>query len=136
VQQFLDIRRAVSNLYQARVYADSVDNLGNADEYGFTVAHHGLRWYLSAGLPKKLGGNFAIAGFELTENNELLVYTLDIERILQDIQGGALQGQRVDTAEGDGALISSPWPAVFAYLDDPANSDVFVEAARYQRLGQ
>ncbi|WP_282339117.1 hypothetical protein [Pseudomonas sp. PS02288] len=136
VQQFLDIRRAGSNLYQARVYSESADNLAGADEYGFTVAHHGRRWYLSAGLPKKFGGNFAIGGFELTDNGELLVYTLDIERILQDIQGGMLQGRRVETAEGDGALIDSPWPAVFAYLDDPANSDVFVEAARYQRLGQ
>jgi hypothetical protein len=25
---------------------------------------------------------------------------------------------------------------VFAYLDDPANADVFVEAVRYQRAGK
>jgi hypothetical protein len=32
-------------------------------------------------------------------------------------------------------LISSPLDAVFAYLDDQANSDVFIEVARYQRVG-
>ncbi|SEM33875.1 hypothetical protein SAMN04487857_101220 [Pseudomonas sp. ok272] len=30
-------------------------------------------------------------------------------------------------------LVDSDLDRVFAYLDDPANSDVFVEAARYQR---
>jgi len=29
--------------------------------------------------------------------------------------------------------VDSSLDKVFAYLDDPANSDVFVEAARYQR---
>ena len=31
-------------------------------------------------------------------------------------------------------LISSPMDKVFAYLDDPANSDVFLKAAQYQRM--
>ena len=30
----------------------------------------------------------------------------------------------------------SPLAKVFAYLNDPANSDVFVEAARFQRVTQ
>jgi len=30
-------------------------------------------------------------------------------------------------------LITSPLDQVFDYLDNPANSDVFLEVARYQR---
>ena len=132
-QLFLEITRAGSNLYQARIYEGSADNLGSLEEFGFTVAHHGRRWYLSAGLPKSLGANFAIAGFELTKDNELVLYNLDVDRILQELEAGGLQGEVVDTPHGDGALINSPLEQVLAYLDDPANSDVFVEAARYQR---
>ncbi|MDP2243431.1 hypothetical protein [Pseudomonas sp.] len=132
---FLDITRAGSNLYEARTYQGSPDNLDSLERYGFTVAHHGRRWYLSAGLPQRLGGNFAIAGFELTTGNELVVYTLDVDRILQELEAGTLQGKPVDTQEGEGVLISSPLDAVFAYLDDQANSDVFIEVARYQRVG-
>src|SRR5690606_29090108 len=105
-------------------------------EIGFTVAHHGRRWYLSAGLPKKYGANFAIAGFELTSDNELVLYSLDVERILDEVSTGVLQGQKVELPEDDGVLISSPLETVFAYLDDPANSDVFVEIARYQRVSR
>ena len=36
--------------------------------------------------------------------------------------------------EGDGVLITSPLDTVFSWLDDPANSDVFVEVARSQRV--
>ncbi len=36
----------------------------------------------------------------------------------------------------DRALITSPLEKVFAYLDDQANSDVFIEVARYQRTGE
>ena len=32
-----------------------------------------------------------------------------------------------------GVLVDSPMNQVFAYLDDPANADVFVEAVRYRR---
>lgn len=133
---FLDISRAGSNLYKARTYVGSPDNLDSQEEYGFTVAHHGRRWYLSAGLPKKLGANFAIAGFELTTGNELVIYNLDVDRIQQELELGVLRGKVVAMPEGDGVLISSPLETVFAYLDDPANSDVFIEVARYQRIGQ
>ncbi|NOP55920.1 hypothetical protein G9P63_28690, partial [Klebsiella pneumoniae] len=37
---------------------------------------------------------------------------------------------------GDGVLIDSPSARVLAYLDDPANSDLFVEVARFQRTGK
>lgn len=135
-QQFLEISRAGSNLYRARTYKDSLDNLDSEQEYGFTVAHHGRRWYLSAGLPKRLGANYVIAGFELTTGSELLVYTLDVDRVLQEIEQGRLAGEVVEMPEGDGVLITSPLDQVFEYLDDPANADVFVEVARYQRIGQ
>ena len=134
-QQYLQITRAGSNVYKARAYIDSLDNLQGVEEYGFTVTHHGRRWYLSAGLPKSLGANFAIAGFELTTDNELVIYNLDVDRILQEVEQGVLQGELVEAAEGDGVLISSPLEQVFGYLDDHANSDVFVEVARYQRVG-
>ena len=135
-QQYLEVSRAGSSLYKAKTYVDSPDNLESLEEFGFTVAHHGQRWYLSAGLPKKLGGNFAIAGFELTSGNELVVYNLDVDRIRQELEQGGLQGTLVDTPEGDGALLTSPLEQVLAYLDDPANSDAFIEVARYQRDDQ
>jgi len=134
-QQYLEVSRAGSNVYKARTYADSPENLESLEEYSFTVSHHGRRWYLSAGLPKRLGANFAIAGFELSADNELAIYTLDIDRVLQELEQGQLAGRVVDTPQGDGVLITSPLEQVFAYLDDPANSDVFVEVARYQRVG-
>ena len=134
-QLYLQITRAGSNVYKARAYVDSLDNLDSVEEYGFTVAHHGRRWYLSAGLPKRMGANFAIAGFELTTGNELVIYNLDVDRILQELEQGTLQGEVIDAAEGDGVLISSPLEQVFIYLDDQANSDVFIEVARYQRVG-
>ena len=58
-QLYLEITRAGSNLYEARIYEGSPDNVSSLEEFGFTVAHHGRRWYLSAGLPKSLGANFA-----------------------------------------------------------------------------
>jgi hypothetical protein len=135
-EQFLQVSRSGANTYKAETYDDDPDNLDSRKEYGFTVAHHGRRWYLSVGLPKRLGANFAIVGFELTHGNELVLYSLDVDRIMQVLEQGVLEGEVVETAQGDGALISSPLDKVFAYLDDPANSDVFVEVARYQRVGQ
>jgi hypothetical protein len=135
-QLYLDVDRAGSNLYKARTYVGSPDNLDSQEEYGFTVAHHGRRWYLSAGLPKSLGANFAIAGFELTTGNELVIYNLDVDRVLQELERGMLRGKIVEMPQGDGVLITSPLDTVFEYLDDPANADVFIEVARYQRVGQ
>lgn len=130
--QYLSIARSGSNLYRARTWGAGEEDVGG-EEYGFTVAHHGRRWYVSAGLPKRMGANFAIAGFELTARNELVIYNLDVERILQEVAGGALQGQPVETPEGEAVLVTSPLEQVFGYLDDQANADVFVEVARYQR---
>lgn len=135
-QLYLDVSRAGANLYKARAYVGSADNLDSLEEYGFTVAHHGSRWYLSAGLPKRLGANFAIAGFELNADNELVIYNLDVDRILQALEQGGLEGEPVEMPQGDGALITSSLEKVFSYLDDQANSDVFIEVARYQRVGQ
>lgn len=135
-QQYLTIARAGSNLYRARVWSEVDAEVEPAEEYGFTVSHHGRRWYVSAGLPKRMGANFAIAGFELTVKNELVIYNLDVERILQEMEGGVLQGQPVETPEGEGVLVTSSLDQVFAYLDDQANSDVFVEVARYQRSAE
>ena len=131
--RFLDVSRSGSNLYKADTYTDSPDNVASLTSYSFTVAHHGRRWYLSAGVPKRMGANFAIGGFELTQNNELVLFNLDVERVQQAIADGALQGQTVNMPQGDGVLVSSPLAHVLAYLNDPANSDLFVEVARYQK---
>lgn len=135
-QLYLEVSRAGSNVYKARTYVNNPDNVESLEEYGFTVAHHGSRWYLSAGLPKSMGANFAIAGFELTKDNELVLYNLDVDRVLQELELGSLEGNAMETPEGQGVLVTSPLEKVFAYLDDQANSDVFIEVARYQRSGE
>ncbi|MGN8274965.1 hypothetical protein [Pseudomonas sp. SMN5] len=99
-----------------------------------TVSRHGSRWYLSAKVPARFGGHYIIAGFELTDRQELVVYNLDLEQINQAIGQKRLSGQANPSDEGDGVLIDSDMRTVFSYLDDPANSDVFSEAVRYRRL--
>ncbi|WP_437883703.1 hypothetical protein [Pseudomonas sp. LRF_L74] len=132
-RQFLEVTRAGSNVYKAHLWTNSDGALKDEQTFGFTVAHYGRRWYLSAGLPKSQGANFAIAGFELTEDSQLVVYNLDSERVLQDIQQGELQGKPTAIGDAEGVLVSSSLDSVFRYLDDQANLDVFVEAARFQR---
>ena len=99
-----------------------------------TVSRHGSRWYLSAKVPARFGGHFVIAGFELTDKQELVIYNLDMDQINQAISHKILSGQPNQSEEGDGVLVDSDMGTVFRYLDDPANSDVFSEAVRYQRL--
>ncbi|MGA9702193.1 hypothetical protein [Pseudomonas sp.] len=130
----LQITRAGNHQYKAVSYPSAKP--GQRDEYLFTVSRHGSRWYLSARLPAKLGGHFMLAGFEFDEKHELVVYNLDLEQIHQAIGQKALRGSTVETVEGAGVLVDSPMNQVFAYLDDPANADVFVEAVRYQRAGK
>ena len=130
----LQITRVGEHRYKAVSYPKAKP--GQRDEYLFTVSRHGSRWYLSAPLPDKLGGHFFLAGFEFDEKHELVVYNLDLEQIHQAIGQKVLHGSTVDTVEGAGVLIDSPMEQVFAYLDDPANADVFVEAVRYQRAGK
>ncbi|MGI3745356.1 cache domain-containing protein [Pseudomonas sp. 15A4] len=132
----LEISRAGPDRYKAVSYRKG--DRKNRDEYAFTVSRHGSRWYVSAALPDKYGGNYVIAGFDLMDNengaDELVVYDLDLERFQQLVEQKVLDGERVDTVKGDGMLISSPMDRVFAYLDDPAYSDVFLKAAQYQRM--
>lgn len=130
----LQITRAADNHYTAVSYPKATP--GQRDEYVFSVSRHGSRWYLSAPLPAKFGGRYFLAGFEFDEKHELVVYNLDLEQIHQAIGQKALHGNTVDTVEGAGVLVDSPMSQVFAYLDDPANADVFVEAVRYQRAGK
>jgi hypothetical protein len=61
------------------------------------------------------------------------VYNLDLEQIKQALGQNVLSGESFQTDDGDGVLINSQMDQVSAYLDDPANSDVFVEVVRYQR---
>ncbi|MGE7958346.1 hypothetical protein ACQKQA_17490 [Pseudomonas sp. NPDC089530] len=130
----LQLTRIGNNRYQA--VTSATGKAQRHDTYAFTVARHGSRWYLSAAVPQALGGHFTIAGFELTDKHELVLYQLDLEQINQARGQNTLQGAPFETGDGDGVLIDSPLPQVFAYLDDPANSDVFVEAARFQRAGK
>ncbi|WP_247258300.1 hypothetical protein [Pseudomonas moorei] len=127
----LELTRIGDNQYQAISYFRAKPK--EREAYPFTVSRHGSRWYLSAKVPAQFGGHFTIAGFELTDKHELVVYNLDLEQINQALQQKALSGDGFQTAEGDGVLINSKMDQVSAYLDDPANSDVFVEVVRYQR---
>lgn len=134
----LQITRVGEHRYKAVSYPKAKP--GQRDEYLFTVSRHGNRWYLSAPLPDTFGGHFFLAGFdfegERDKKHELVVYNLDLEQIHQAIGQQALHGSSVDTVEGAGVLVDSQMDQVFAYLDDPANADVFVEAVRYQRAGK
>ena len=130
----LQISRAGQHRYKA--VSTSQTKPVKRDEYLFSVSRHGNRWYLSAPLPDKLGGHFILAGFELNNARELVVYNLDPEAINQAIAQKILIGSHVETVEGDGILLDSPMSQILAYLDDPANADVFVEAVRYKRVGK
>ncbi|MCK1789421.1 hypothetical protein [Pseudomonas violetae] len=130
----LELTRIGKNRYQAVSYFKARPKAREA--YPFIVSRHGDRWYLSAKVPAQFGGHFIIAGFELNEQRELVVYNLDLEQINQALEQKTLSGQGFQTDDGDGVLINNSMPDVFAYLDDPANSDVFVEAVRYQRLAK
>ena len=130
----LQISRAGEHRYKAVSYPKA--SPAQRDEYLFTVSRHGSRWYLSAPLPARWGGHYFLAGFEFDDKHELVVYNLDLEQIHQAIGQQVLHGSTVDTVEGAGVLIDSAMNQVFAYLDDPANADVFVEAVRYRRAGR
>ena len=128
----LEISRTGSNEYKAVSYRKG--DRKHRDAYAFTVSRHGSRWYLSAGLPEKYGGHFVMAGFELAQTGELVVYNLDMDRFNQWVEQKGLSGEKMPIGKDDGLLITSPLDQVFGYLNDPANSDVFLEVARYQRL--
>ncbi|SHM81535.1 hypothetical protein SAMN05216593_103316 [Pseudomonas asturiensis] len=127
----LDVSRAGVNSYKAVSYRKGDRRHG--DDYTVTVARHGSRWYLSANLPDKYGAHYGLGGFELTVNGELVVYSLDMDRVGQWVEQNKLDGQSIESEAGKGILITSSLEQVFGYLDDPANSDVFLEVARYQR---
>lgn len=130
----LQISRSGGNAYKAV----AVGKDKKRDEYAFTVSRHGNRWYLSAGVPKRLGGNFLIGGFDVIDGKELVVYNLDVEQINHAVQKKELSGRTYEVPQdnGEGVLIDSPAARVLAYLDDPANSDLFIEVARFQRVGK
>jgi len=134
----LEISRAGVNQYKAVSYRKG--DRKNRDEYTFTVSRHGGRWYICGRLPEKYGSNYVIGGFDLVDNDndnaadELVVYDLDLERMQQLVEQKVFEGQAIETEKGDGVLISTSMDKVFAYLDDTANSDVFLKAAQYQRM--
>lgn len=132
----LEISRGGEHQYKAVSYRKG--DRKNRDEYSFTVSRHGSRWYLSAALPEKYGAGYAIGGFELIDSDsgadELVVYDLDLEHMQQMVDQKVFQGQPTETEKGDGVLITTSLDKVFTYLDDPANSDVFLKAAQYQRM--
>ena len=130
----LEISRIGEGRYKAVSYRKG--DRKNRDEYNVTVTEHHGRWYLSAELPLKYGSHFVMGGFELVDTDQLVVYNLDLERFKQWVEQKALSGQPMQTEQGEVLLIDSPLDQVFGYLDDPANSDVFLDAAHYQRVPQ
>ncbi|WP_312932486.1 hypothetical protein [Pseudomonas sp.] len=130
----LTITQAKGTTYQA--VARGKDN--SVHTYRFSVARHGNRWYVSGAAPASIGHGFVIGGFELNDDHQLLLYTLDREQLRQAVDQQELSGRSVADGDdrrdnGQGLHIDSPAERVLAYLDDPANSDVFVETARLQR---
>ncbi len=128
----LELTKVGKHRYQAISYFRARPH--EREAIPLTVSRHGSRWYVSAKVPARFGGHYLIAGFELTDKQELVVYNLDLEQITQAIDQKRLSGQPNQSEEGDGVLVDSDMNKVFSYLDDPANSDVFSEAVRYQRL--
>ena len=135
-QMFLDISRTGDNTFRARLMTGSPDNLDGAEEYDFTVNRSGHRWYFSMRMPKRFGDSYAVGGFEISSSNELILYNLDDESFVAEVQAGRLAGQVVQVAGEQSALVTASTAQVLAFLNDPANSDAFVEASRYQRSDQ
>lgn len=133
-ERFLEITRKDGGGYNALAWRESMDNRTRAKPYDFSVARHGRRWYLSLPAPERLGGHFAFGGFELTDDDELVLYSLDIELLEEALQRGELKGEVIDTEEGPGVRIASSLSDVYRFLDDPANSDLFNEVARFARV--
>lgn len=134
----LQLSRIGPNRYRAFSRALEASDSGSrkrvsVDQVDFTVARHGSRWYASAAMPAEYGGRYAVAGFELTDEGELVVYNLDVEQVKQALAQKALSGEVYEAEKNEGVLVQDPLEQVFAYLDDPANSDVFVEIARYRK---
>jgi hypothetical protein len=89
----LTISRSGGDAYKAVATAK-----GKApEEYVFTVSRHGNRWYLSAGVPKRLGGNFLIGGFDIVDGKELVVYNLDVEQVQQAVDKKELSGRSIES---------------------------------------
>lgn len=131
----LTISQAKGNAYQAVARAKGKP----ARTYRFSVAQHANRWYVSGPAPEAAGQGFVIGGFELNAEQQLLLYSLDPEQLRQAVEQHALSGRSAapsdeDDASGPALHIDSPAAQVMSYLDDPANSDVFVEAARFQHV--
>jgi len=135
-QMFLDISRASASSFTARLMTGSPDNLEGAEEYTFSINRSGHRWYFSMPLPKRFGANFALGGFEISSRNELILYSLDDELFVEQVKAGRLPGQVVEVAGEESALVTATTAQVLAFLNDPANSDAFVEAGRFQRSNQ
>lgn len=135
-ERFLEISRKRDGGYHAMAWRERLDNRERARPYDFTVARHGRRWYLSVPAPERLGGQFAFGGFELTDGDELVLYSLDIERLQAALERGELQGELIETEEGPGVRVASALPQIYRFLDDPANSDVFNEVARFVRVSE
>lgn len=135
-QMFLSISRAGESSFKARLMAGSPDNLEGAEEYDFTVNRSGHRWYFSMRMPKRFGDSYAVGGFEISSRNELILYSLDDGLFVAEVEAGRLAGQVVEIAGRESALVTASTTEVLAFLNDPANSDVFLESSRYQRSNQ
>ncbi len=135
-QYFVKISQRADGGYHARAWREARGaNPAEARDIDFTVSRHGRRWYLSAPAPEELGGQHAFGGFQLNrDGDELTLYGLELETVGLALEEGRLSGRVTGSAGGEGVLIDNPLAEVFAFLDDPANSDVFVEIARFRRV--
>ena len=130
-ERFLQVNQRSGGGYQLTSWRERRER---GERQSFSVIEHQHRWFFSLPAPERLGGNQAFGSFELTADDELVIYSLDIDRLSTAIGSGQLEGELVSTEEGDGVLLDSPLDEVFAYLDDPANAGLLVEVARFSRV--
>ena len=126
----MTITQVADHTYQAKTQLSGKA----AERHRFSVQRHGDRWYASVQAPQH-EGRWWVLGFEMRDRHDLVVYSLDPQALQQAVASGSLQGQVTTAVEEEPQVdITTPAAQVQAYLDDPANSDVFVEAVRFQRV--
>lgn len=135
-RRYLHVVPSGDDVYRAEVWRGSLAERTRARSHYFVSSRHGRRWYFSTPAPQRIGGNHALGGFELTADDDLVIFNLNAEALAEAVGSSRLEGELITTEEGDAVLLTSPQDAVFEFLDDPANSDLFVEVARFSRVAR
>ena len=84
------------------------------------------------GIARAAGVDARLVHHYFDSKSALFAEVLDVPVNPAEVIGALIEGP----PEGEAVLVTSPLEKVFAYLDDQANSDVFVEVARYKRSAE